>query len=274
MEEKMPVLFVGHGSPMNLLADNAFTRSLDAWRGRLPERPRAILVVSAHWLTDGTSVTGAPRPRTIHDFYGFPEELYALSYPSPGAPDVAELVAASVRRTPVRCDLSWGLDHAAWSVLRHLYPAADVPVLELSLDYSFNDRHPKPLRYHYELASELAGLRRRGVLVVGSGNVVHNLAVADFEHMDAEPFAWAATFDERVKECLLEGNHGPLLELERLGRESALAVPTLDHYLPMVYALGLQEEGERLTFAHEGLQNASVSMRCFQIGEWTEGGTA
>lgn len=261
---KMPVLFVGHGSPMNIVLDNDFTRSLAAWGRRLP-RPRAILVVSAHWLTDGTFVTCTTRPRTIHDFYGFPEELYAIAYPSPGAPEEAEFVTRTVRRAPIGCDHEWGLDHGAWSVLRRLYPVADMPVFQLSLDYSFNDWHPKPLRYHYDLAAELKELRSRGVLVVGSGNIVHNLARIDWE-MDAAPYPWAVEFDERVKECLLSGSHGDLLDLRTLGPSASLAVPTLDHYLPLVYVLALQERGEPVTFTHEGFQNASISMRCFQVG--------
>jgi 4,5-DOPA dioxygenase extradiol len=263
--KKMPALFVGHGSPMNLVLDNGFTRSLAAWGRRLP-RPEAILVVSAHWLTAGTFVTCAARPRVIYDFYGFPEELYAITYPSPGAPEEADFVRRAVRGAPVGCDLEWGLDHASWAVLKHLYPAADVPVFELSLDYSADDRHPKPLSYHYELARELSGLRSRGVLVIGSGNIVHNLARIDFGDMDAKPYPWAVEFDERVKESLLAGRHRDLVEYRDLAQSAPLAVPTLDHYLPMLYVLALQEEGEPLVFTHEGIQNASISMRCFQIG--------
>lgn len=264
MAEGMPALFVGHGSPMNVVLDNAFTRSLAAWGARLP-RPRAILVVSAHWLTDGTFVSCTERPHTIHDFYGFPEELYAVRYPSPGAPEEADLVTRMVGRAPVACDRDRGLDHGAWSVLRHLFPSADVPVFQLSLDYSFHDWHPKPLRYHYELAAELGALRRRGVLVVGSGNLVHNLGRIDWD-MDAEPYPWAVAFDERVKACLLSGDHDALLDLRSQGRDAELAVPTPDHYLPLAYVLALQEEGEAVTFTHEGIQNASISMRCFQVG--------
>jgi 4,5-DOPA dioxygenase extradiol len=249
---------------MNVVLDNTFTRTLAAWGRRLP-RPRAILVVSAHWLTDGTFVSCTERPRTIHDFYGFPPELYAVAYPSPGAPEAAERVTRTVRRVPIACDREWGLDHGAWSVLRHLYPAADVPVFQLSVDYSFNDWHPKPVQHHYDLARELAPLREEGVLVVGSGNIVHNLARIDWD-MDARPYPWAVEFDEKVKECLLAGNHRDLVAFENLGRSAPLAVPTLDHYLPMICALALQEEGEPLTFAHEGMQNASISMRCFQVG--------
>jgi 4,5-DOPA dioxygenase extradiol len=166
----------------------------------------------------------------------------------------------------VRCDREWGLDHGAWSVLRRLFPAADVPVFQLSLDYSFNDWHPKPIQYHYDLARELGELRERGVLVVGSGNIVHNLAAIDFRDMDAKPYPWAAEFDERAKESLLAGSHRDLIAFQNLGRGAPLAVPTLDHYLPMIYVLALQAPGEPLAFAHEGIQNASISMRCFQVG--------
>jgi 4,5-DOPA dioxygenase extradiol len=264
MEEKMPVLFIGHGSPMNVILDNGFTRSLAVWGKRLP-RPRAIMVVSAHWLTSGTFVTCMERPRTIHDFYGFPEELYALTYPSPGAPHEAQLVTETVRKSQVACNRDWGLDHASWAVLKHLYPEADIPVFELSLHYAFNEWHPKPIRYHYDLAADLAEMRRRGVLIIGSGNIVHNLPLIDWDP-DAETFPWAVEFDERVKDNLLSGNHRELIEFREMGKSAPLAVPTLDHYLPMIYAIGLQEEGEPLTFTHEGFQHGSISMRCFQIG--------
>ena len=265
MPRKMPVLFIGHGSPMNIILDNGFTRSLKLWGKRLP-RPRAILVVSAHWLTAGTFVTCMDRPRTIHDFYGFPEELYAITYPSPGSPDEARFVTGTVRKARVQCNHDWGLDHASWAVLKHLYPGARIPVFELSLDYSLNDWHPKPLQYHYDLGAELAGLRTRGVLIIGSGNIVHNLSLIDFRAMDAAPPAWAVEFDEQVKENLLGGNHRDLIEFRSMSKSAALAVPTLDHYLPMIYAIALQEKGEPLTFVHEGFQNSSISMRCFQIG--------
>jgi 4,5-DOPA dioxygenase extradiol len=264
MEEKMPVLFVGHGSPLNIILDNGFTRSITAWGERLP-RPLAVLVISAHWLTPGTFVTCMERPRTIHDFYGFPDELYAITYPSPGAPAEARSVTEAVRKARVECNLDWGLDHGAWSVLRHLFPAAEIPVFEMSLDYSFNDWRPKPLSYHYDLAAELAELRRRGVLIIGSGNIVHNLGRIDW-NIDAQPYEWAVEFDEEVKVRLMSGNHRELIDFRSMGESAPLAVPTLDHYLPMIYALGLREKDEPLTFTHEGIQNGSISMRCFQVG--------
>jgi 4,5-DOPA dioxygenase extradiol len=224
------------------------------------------MVVSAHWLTEGTYVTCMDKPRTIHDFYGFPEELYEINYPSSGAPNYAQLAIESVKSARVKCDIDWGLDHASWAVLKHMYPEADVPVFEMSLNYSFNDWHPKPLRYHYDVASQLAELRYRGILIMGSGNIVHNLRLIDFEDTDAEPFDWAVEFDERVKRNLMEGKHDDLLDCDRLGQGASYAVPTLDHYLPMVYAIALQQKNERIDFTYEGFQNASISMRSFRIG--------
>jgi len=265
MGAKMPVLFIGHGSPMNIILTNSYTRSLAALGKRMPQ-PRAILVVSAHWLTQGSFVACTDRPRTIHDFYGFPEELYAVRYACPGSPADARFVAESARTAPVGCNDEWGLDHAAWAVLKHLYPAADIPVFEMSLDYTYGDWHPKPVRYHYELAKELSGLREKGVLIIGSGNIVHNLSLIDFGGMDAEPYPWARDFDEQVKGNLLAKNHHDLINYQSMGKASSLAVPSLDHYLPMIYAIALQDGNEPLTFIHEGFQNASISMRCFQVG--------
>jgi 4,5-DOPA dioxygenase extradiol len=209
------------------------------------------------------SSTAAPAP--IYDFYGFPDELYTLTYTAPGAPALAATVAELIQGTTVGIDRERGLDHGAWSVLRYLYPAADIPVCQLSLDYDFNDAHPKPLRYHYDLARELATLRRKGVLIIGSGNIVHNLGRIDWD-TEATPFAWATDIDQRLKQCLVTGNHAALLEYQSLGTNARLAVPTLDHYLPMIYTIGLQEAGESLSFTYEGIQNGSIAMRCFQIG--------
>ncbi len=276
----MPVLFIGHGSPLNIVMENSYTRSLAALGRDLP-RPRAVMVISAHWLTRGTAVTCTDRPQTIHDFYGFPRELYELTYPCAGAPGIAEELTRSVRipapwhpsapagggsTSLVRCDGRWGLDHASWAVLRHMYPSADIPVFEMSLDYRFNEPHPLPLSHHYELARQLAPLRSQGVLIIGSGNIVHNLGVIDFENVDAEPYDWAVHLDRQVKECLLSRDHEILLDHRRMGNAAELGVPTLDHYLPMIYAIGLQEPEEKVTFVHEGMQNGSISMRSFRIG--------
>jgi len=247
------------------MQDNSFTRSLTEWGESLP-RPKAIMMISAHWLTKGTFVTSMDHPRTIYDFYGFPEELYNITYPSPGAPEMGRHISEIVHKAPVFCDQDWGLDHGAWTVLKHLYPKADIPVFQLSLDYSFNDLHPKPLQYHYDLAEDLAGLRQQGILVIGSGNIVHNLSLIDFRNVEAEPFEWSVEFDEQVKANLLGRNHQELIHLENLGRNAELAVPTLDHYLPMIYVIALQGRDEPLKFIYEGFQYKSISMRCFQVG--------
>jgi 4,5-DOPA dioxygenase extradiol len=263
--KKMPVLFIGHGSPINIILNNSFTQSLSAWGKSLP-RPKAVMVVSAHWLTNGTAVTCVGKPKTMHDFYGFPVELYELSYPSPGAFEEAAFVTKTVQQTAVTCNYDWGLDHASWAVLKHLFPQADIPVFELSLDYSFNEWHPKPVRFHYNLASELSTLRSRGVLIIGSGNIVHNLGMIDIDNIDANPFDWAREIDEKVKANLVTRNHTDLIHYPNMGRAATLAIPTLDHYLPMIYAVALQEKNEPLTFIHESFQYGSISMRCFQIG--------
>ena len=262
---KMPVLFIGHGSPMNIISQNSYTESLVKLANELP-LPRAIMVVSAHWLTDGTQVGCMPKPRTIHDFYGFPDELYRIRYASPGSPECAELVSKLVHSVQIKCDMGWGLDHASWAVLKHMYPKADIPVFEMSLHYSFNEWHPLPLTYHYNLASEMSELRRNGILIIGSGNIVHNLGLIDFDDTNARPYDWAVEFDEKVKANLISHNHEELINFQKIGQSSRLSVPTLDHYLPMIYAIALQEKNEPLTFTHEGFQNGSVSMRGFRIG--------
>jgi 4,5-DOPA dioxygenase extradiol len=261
----MPVLFIGHGSPRNAVLKNDFTKHLVDLGKKLP-KPKAIMVISAHWLTSGTRLTCNDKPETIHDFYGFPNELYAVKYPSPGAPEFARMVERWVRKAQASCDPGWGLDHAAWSVLHHMYPRADIPVFEMSLDYFPGEWKPKPIQYHYDLAKELAPMREKGVLIIGSGNLVHNLRIIDFEHIDAKPYDWATDFDEAVRSNLLKGNHEKLLDFRGLGKNADLAAPTLDHYLPMIYAIALQEKNESIRFTYEGIQYGSVSMRSFQIG--------
>jgi 4,5-DOPA dioxygenase extradiol len=250
---KMPVLFVGHGSPMNAALDNAYTRSLRALGEDLP-RPAAVLVVSAHWLTEGTYICCADRPQQIYDFYGFPDELYRITYRPAGAPDLARAAAQRLKPESVNCDTAWGLDHAAWAVLLHMYPRADIPVLEMSLDIG------KPARHHYEIGKQLSFLRRQGVLVMGSGNIVHNLQRMKYD-MDDEPFAWAVEFDAYARDCLIAGDHQGLIDPAPAGRAAQLAIPTNDHYLPLLYVIALQETGEQATFFHEGIQHGSVSMR-------------
>jgi 4,5-DOPA dioxygenase extradiol len=256
---KLPVLFIGHGSPLNILLESAYTKTLRDLGRKLP-RPKAVLVVSAHWLTKGTYVLGAEHPRQNYDFYGFPEALYGVEYRPKGSPESAERLRGMVRSTDIRFSDEWGLDHAAWAVLKHMYPAADVPAFELSLDLQ------KGERFHYELAAELSPLREEGVLIIGSGNIVHNLRLIEFDDIDAAPYDWAVEFDEDVKASLLKGNHERLLNYRKGSHAASLAVPTNDHYLPMVYAIGLQEKGEDVTFLYEGFQNKSISMRCFQVG--------
>ena len=263
---KMPALFVGHGSPENIVLDNPFTRRMKGLGKELP-KPRAILVVSAHWLTDGTYVTCADKPKTIYDFYGFAPELYQLSYPSPGSPRDARAITELLGNAEVGCDYSWGLDHASWAVLKHMYPNADIPVMEMSLDYSpYNEWKPRSLQHYYDLGERLRPLRDQGILIIGSGNIVHNLRVADMYDMDAKPFSWAVEFDRRIEQRLLERNHEDLLNCQNIDRTTALAVPTLDHYLPMVFVAALQGRDEPLEFVYEGFQNRSVSMRAFRIG--------
>jgi 4,5-DOPA dioxygenase extradiol len=263
---KMPVLFIGHGSPMNIILKNDFTRRLAELGKELP-RPKTILVISAHWFTDGTYVTCARRPETIYDFYGFPDELYRLSYPSLGSPDDAKLITELIKEPLIKCDYSWGLDHAAWAILKHIYPEADIPVIEMSLDYSpYNGWNRPSLQSYYELAKQFHPLREKDILIIGSGNIVHNLRVVDMGHMDAKPYEWAIEFDEKVKRALLDRNHKDLLDCQNMSRATSLSVPTLDHYLPMIFAIAMQEKDDALEFIYEGFQNRSVSMRCFRIG--------
>ncbi len=262
---KMPVLFIGHGSPINIILDNEFTRSLSNLGKSLP-KPEAIMVISAHWLTKGTYVACIKRPEMIYDFYGFPEELYEIKYPCSGSPHSAGLVKESAGKVKINCDYDRGLDHASWAILKHIYPKADIPVFEMSLDYSFNDWHPKPVQYHYDLASFLSGLREKGILIIGSGNLVHNLELIDFHDMDAKPYDWAVKIDEKIKSNLINRNHKELINYPDMGKEVYLAAPTLDHYLPMIYAIALHGKNEPLTFIYEGFQNASISMRSFRIG--------
>jgi 4,5-DOPA dioxygenase extradiol len=262
--ERMPVLFIGHGSPMNVILKNSFTRGLENLGLSLP-RPEAIMVISAHWLTSGTYVGCMERPKTIYDFYGFPDELYRIKYPCEGSPRHARMVTELSNRAQIKCHRNWGLDHASWAILKHIYPQADIPVFEMSLDYSYNEWNPKPLEYYYQLGSELKELRQKGVLIIGSGNMVHNLGLIDFQ-IDTKPYDWAVEFDEKLKTKLINRNHTDLVSYKNMGRTASLAVPTLDHYLPMIVVIGLQGKEESLTFIYEGIQNASISMRSFRIG--------
>lgn len=255
-DTKLPVLFVGHGSPANAVEDNEFSRAWTDAANSIP-RPGAVLCVSAHWETKGTQVTASERPGTIHDFYGFPRPLYEVSYPAPGAPELARRVSETVRGAKVRLDPDRGLDHGAWSVLRRMFPGADIPVVQLSLD------REKPPAFHYELGKELAVLRREGVLIVGSGNIVHNLGKIVRED---KAYDWAVEFDETVKRLILSQEHDAIVEYPDLGRAARLSVPTNEHFLPLLYVLGLQEKGEEIRYFAEKVTLGSISMRSLRIG--------
>ncbi|MCX6029857.1 MAG: 4,5-DOPA dioxygenase extradiol [Chloroflexi bacterium] len=256
--EKLPVLFVGHGSPMNAIEDNTFSR---AWAevGKALPRPQAILCVSAHWETVGTQVTAMAQPRTIHDFGGFPPELYAQQYPAPGSPELARLVQETVGPIPVGLDASWGLDHGAWSVLLRMFPRADIPVVQLSLDRT------QPPAYHYALGQALAPLRQRGVLIVGSGNMVHNLRAVCFEDEDGA-YDWATEFDETMHRLIVAGDHAAIVNYDRLGKSASLSIPTNEHFLPLLYVLGALEEGETMRFFNDKITYCSLSMRSVWVG--------
>lgn len=253
---RMPALFLAHGNPMNAIDDNEFTRSLVDLAGSVP-RPEAVLVVSAHWLTNGTHVLSSANPRTIHDFGGFPEELYEVQYPAPGSPDHAELVCELL--PGARPDTSWGLDHASWSVLRHMWPDADVPVLELSLDASASPQT------HWELGRKLAPLRDAGVLVVGSGNIVHSFAGISWEP-DARPRPWAEEFDAWVADALERDDRSALVDYQSAGSIARLSVPTNEHYLPLLYAAAMRDNDDAVAFTHTGIDMGSMSMRCVRFG--------
>lgn len=253
---RMPALFLAHGNPMNAIADNPFTRSLATLATKLP-RPEAILVVSAHWLTDGTHVLTTPEPETIHDFGGFPRELYEIEYPALGSPKHAQLVRELAPE--VQPDNQWGLDHASWSVLRHMWPDADVPVYELSLDIE------APAEVHWELGRKLAPLRDAGVLVIGSGNIVHSFAGVSWDP-EAKPWDWAEDFDTLIADALVRGDRDALVHYEKMGRAAQLSVPTNDHYLPLLYAAAMRTDEDAVTFPYSGIDMASMSMRCVRFG--------
>jgi 4,5-DOPA dioxygenase extradiol len=260
--ETMPVMFVGHGSPMNAIEDNVFTRGWKTAAQNLP-RPQAILCVSAHWQTPGTMVTAMDHPKTIHDFGGFPRELFEQQYPAPGSPELAEETRQAVRKTQVAFDDDWGLDHGTWSILKPMFPDADVPVIQLSLDYR------KPAAWHYELAKELTSLREKGVLIVGSGNIVHNLRrVAlppDGDFNQPYAYDWALEARDIVRKNLDSRQHANLVDYAALGKAIQLAVPTPEHYLPMLYAIALQRENENITYFNDVPVAGSLTMTSLLI---------
>lgn len=257
----MPVLFVGHGSPMNGIEDTEFSRTWRKMAAEIPT-PAAVLVVSAHWLTRGTRITAMNPPRTIHDFGGFPKELFAVQYPAPGNPELAKETAALLTSTPVELDHDWGLDHGAWTVVRHMYPAAKIPVLQLSIDAT------KGAQHHYDLSKELYALRKKGVLIMGSGNMVHNLGMVAWDKL-SEPeygYDWAHQMNSTFKELIGNGHHDKLIKYESLGREALLAIPTPDHYWPLMYALGLKGAKDDVSFFNDKAVGGSLTMTSVKIG--------
>jgi 4,5-DOPA dioxygenase extradiol len=261
----LPAIFFGHGNPMNALLSNSYT---EGWRriGRQVPRPRAILSVSAHWYVPETAVTVNTAPRTIHDFGGFPQELYQVRYPAPGSPELAQRVVELLAPLPVKLDDSWGLDHGTWSVLRHCYPDADIPIVQLSIDET------KPAPFHFEIGTRLTPLRDEGILVAGSGNLVHNLHAYAWGRHKPDPYDWAVRFEAEARKMLRAGTIKPLIEYVHLGHDAALSVPTPDHYLPLLYVIATRQPGETVTFPVEGVDGGSISMLSVQVG--TAGSTA
>lgn len=257
--EKMPVLFLGHGSPMNAIEENEFVQGFRKIGSTLP-RPRAILCVSAHWETRGTFVTAMEKPMTIHDFGGFPKELFDVQYPAPGSPELARETRALVAKTEVGLDDKWGLDHGAWSVVKHLYPKADVPIIQMSLDY---DQAPG---YHYELAKELKSLRQKGVLIIGSGNMVHNLGMVEWRRLkESYGYDWAIEANEKMKQFMLKDDHQSLINYSKQGKSFQLSIPSPEHYLPLLYVLALKDKNESVSFYNDKPVAGSLTMTSVKI---------
>lgn len=258
--EKMPVLFLGHGSPMNAIEENQFVTGFRNISKTLP-KPNAILCISAHWYTNGTKVTAMKMPRTIHDFVGFPKELFEVQYPAKGSPELAQKTKSMLQPTLVELDEKWGLDHGAWSVIKHLYPNADIPVIQLSIDYT------KPALYHFELAHSLTSLRHKGILIIGSGNIVHNLGLVDWKNFDKDNFGfdWAIEARLNINNYLLNGDYQSLINYKKQSKAIKLAIPTPDHYLPLIYTLGLQQKGEIISLFNDKLVAGSLSMTSLKI---------
>ena len=255
----MPTIFFGHGNPMNALSKNSYTKGW-ASIGKSISRPKAVLAVSAHWYVPYCAVTSNLNPRTIHDFGGFPKELYQIEYPAPGSLELALRVKDLLAPVAVSLDESWGLDHGTWSVLKYVFPKADIPIVQLSIDET---QQPS---FHYELGKRLAALREEGVLIIGSGNIVHNLSTYSWGEDNVKPFDWAARFEKQARELLLKGDDAPLVNYESLGRDAILSAPTPDHYLPLLYVLGLRRKKEKVSFPIQGSDGGSISMLAVQIG--------
>ncbi|MBB6273675.1 4,5-DOPA dioxygenase extradiol [Pedobacter cryoconitis] len=258
-EELMPVLFIGHGSPMNGIEDNEFSLKW-AEIGRTIPVPKAVIVVSAHWFTRGTAVTAMNFPKTIHDFGGFPQALFDVEYAAPGSPLLAAETAKLITSTEVVLDHDWGLDHGAWTVLQHMFPKADIPVLQLSIDYT---KDPKS---HYGIAAELYQLRKKGVLILGSGNMVHNLRMLNWEMINGGGYDWALEVNDKFKTLIMNKEHQPLLTYQNLGKAAMLAIPTPEHYLPLLYTLGLQNDKEQVSVFNDKAVGGSLTMTSVRIG--------
>ncbi|WP_159779618.1 4,5-DOPA dioxygenase extradiol [Flavobacterium sp. 9AF] len=260
-DQKMPVLFIGHGSPMNAIEDNEFSKRWQQMSQEIP-KPRAVVVVSAHWLTQGTAVTAMSHPKTIHDFGGFPQALFEVQYPAPGDPNLAAEIQKLVTNPSVVLDHEWGLDHGTWSVVKHMYPNADIPVLQLSIDYH------KPAKYHYELAKQLLSLRKKGVLIIGSGNMVHNLRMVAWNKLNEPEYGydWALEMNAIFKQKISTRNHSDLIAYDKLNKYASLAIPTPDHYYPLLYILALQTDNDEVTFFNEKAVGGSLTMTSVKIG--------
>ncbi|MGA2089923.1 MAG: 4,5-DOPA dioxygenase extradiol [Endomicrobiales bacterium] len=259
MHNLMPVVFIGHGSPMNAIQNNAFTQSLSTYAGRIA-KPKVILCISAHWMTNGTYITGSDNPEQIYDFYGFPQELYEVRYRPEGSKILAQQFIKILGDSTKGLDRSWGIDHGTWAVLKHMYPACDIPVIELSLDAAKSESE------HYTMSKKLSGLRKEGVLIIGSGNIVHNLSRIDWAQFAEKTPQWAQEFDSYVKDALESGNDGALIDYAGKTSSAAYAVPTNEHYLPLLYTCALRGAGEKAHYFYEGFQHASISMRSFAFG--------
>ncbi|OOG17294.1 4,5-DOPA dioxygenase extradiol [Sphingobacterium sp. CZ-UAM] len=259
--DKFPVLFLGHGSPMNAIEENEFVQGFRKI-GQTFEKPKAILVISAHWETRGTFVTAMEHPATIHDFGGFPQALFDVQYPAPGSPTLAHETQRIVTKTEIHLDDKWGLDHGSWSVVKHLYPHADVPIIQMSIDYT------QPASYHYEIAQQLAELRKKGVLIIGSGNMVHNLRMVAWDKLNTTGYAyeWATVANDKMKKFILDGNHQALIDFRQQGKEFDLAIPTPEHYLPLIYTLALQEKNEDILLFNDNAVAGSLTMTSLKIG--------
>jgi 4,5-DOPA dioxygenase extradiol len=260
-ETFMPVLFVGHGSPMNGIEINEFSTRWTELAGQI-NKPNAVLVISAHWFIKGTRITAMDFPSTIHDFGGFPQELFQVQYPAPGSLVLAEEAANLIQSTKVELDHDWGLDHGTWTIVRHMYPEANIPVLQLSIDYT------KPAKYHYELAKELYALRKRGVLIIGSGNMVHNLRMLAWDKLETPGFGfdWAFQMNDTFKKLINNGNHESLIHYEKLGEAALLSIPTPEHYLPLIYSLGLSTNQDSIHFFNDKAVAGSLTMTSVQFG--------